>query len=399
MRNCPICSSSDKKIIKPIKFKLFDNHPIQKGYSLVQCQNCDFVYADLEISQSKLDWYYSEESKYEDTVISTGGGINEYDKNRLIDTAAYISDNIDEKSVRILDIGCANGGLLQEFKNIGFFNIEGLDPSASCVNYTKQNIQCPCTQDSIFADHKNLGKFDVITLTHVLEHVIDVAGLIDIVKNLLNPNGYVYIECPDADSYHKFVHSPFQEFNSEHINHFTQISLRNLMELNGFDSLYSDVKSFKISTSNPYYAAYGLFKYSNRPSSEIQKDEHLLSNILKYIDLSEKTMLEVEKNIVKLDKNVLLALFGTGQFCYKILGLDVIKNFKKIILFDNSMRNIGNTIDGILVVAGSEISDIYKQDPFNIVITSMISEAPIREMLLEKFGELSPNIIGFSNLG
>ena len=37
---------------------------------------------------------------------------------------------------------------------------------------------------------------------------------------LLKTNGVLYIEVPDATAYVEFLYSPFQDFNTEHINHF-----------------------------------------------------------------------------------------------------------------------------------------------------------------------------------
>ena len=109
-RNCPVCDSGSKEIITPIDFELFEGHPMNGGYDLVQCLNCGFVYADTPVTQAQLDKYYTELSKYEDKTISTGGGYTQNDKNRLIETAVFIGEQVKDRSLRILDLGCANGG-------------------------------------------------------------------------------------------------------------------------------------------------------------------------------------------------------------------------------------------------------------------------------------------------
>ena len=37
------------------------------------------------------------------------------------------------------------------------------------------------------------------------------------IKTILDPDGLIYIETPDAMNYKNFITSPFQEFNHEHI--------------------------------------------------------------------------------------------------------------------------------------------------------------------------------------
>ena len=65
-RNCPVCESTSKDLIIKIDFELFERHPMNGGYDVVQCNACGFVFADTRVTQNELDWYYTELSKYED---------------------------------------------------------------------------------------------------------------------------------------------------------------------------------------------------------------------------------------------------------------------------------------------------------------------------------------------
>ena len=132
-RKCPICLSEKGGILHEQNFTLSDDHILPNSYSIVCCEVCSFVYADTEADQSKYDLYYAEFSKYEDKEVSSGGNhpweIKRYER-VVDDISIYI-----EKESTILDIGCANGGLLSYFKNKGYNNLLGLDPSSSCVEY------------------------------------------------------------------------------------------------------------------------------------------------------------------------------------------------------------------------------------------------------------------------
>src|SRR5213080_4569414 len=121
-RKCPVCNSEEAKVVHKIEFVLFDNHPMAGGYNLVQCETCLFIYADTHVTQQQLDIYYKELSKYEDKNIGTGGGYSKNDKDRLFETAQFIASQLQNKNARIIDLGCANGGLLKELKMLGFNN-------------------------------------------------------------------------------------------------------------------------------------------------------------------------------------------------------------------------------------------------------------------------------------
>ena len=96
------------------KFALPENHILPKVYDVVVCSVCGFVFADTTAKQDDYDVFYRDFSKYEDVTVSSGGGLCEWDKNRLHETAKWLDSAIDNKSASILDIGCANGGLLHE---------------------------------------------------------------------------------------------------------------------------------------------------------------------------------------------------------------------------------------------------------------------------------------------
>ena len=39
---------------------------------------------------------------------------------------------------------------------------------------------------------------------------------------LLKTDGLLYVEVPDAVAYTEYLYAPFQDFNTEHINHFSR---------------------------------------------------------------------------------------------------------------------------------------------------------------------------------
>ena len=67
-----------------------------------------------------------------------GGGNSELEKTRFGKSFNKIKRFIN-KNISILDIGCANGGLLEVFKLNGYSDLSGLDPSPACAQRTKAN--------------------------------------------------------------------------------------------------------------------------------------------------------------------------------------------------------------------------------------------------------------------
>ena len=387
-RSCPICHSNNISLIKKINFSLFEGHPMQGGYNLVQCQDCSFIYADTKITQVELDDYYSNLSKYESKEISTGGGYNDYDRNRLIDTAKYISSQFEDKSLAIADVGCAIGGLLEQLKNEGFNNITGIDPSISCVNITKNEKGINCLHASLFELNESFGKYDLVILSHVWEHILDLEAALKSIEKILKPNGCIYVECPNAMNYKNVIHAPYQEFNTEHINHFSSGSFYNFFGSRGYLLIDSGIRIMKIASSNDYDAVYSLFRKNiSGAKSEINYEHEILPSIKQYIKASDNAYSQILDQIKKVaTQEDDIAFVGIGQFAFKLL--ESVKELgikNKLILFDNNTLNQGKIINDSIVYSGKNLISNYKSKKFNIIITSLIYQNEIANNLKAEF--------------
>ena len=80
----------------------------------------------------------------------------------------------------------------------------------------------------------DLGTFDCVCLTGVLEHLWDVDAAAQALRRLVRRDGIVYIEVPDAGRYLDPYVAPFEDFNTEHVNHFSLGTLQRLAERQGF---------------------------------------------------------------------------------------------------------------------------------------------------------------------
>lgn len=128
----------------------------------------------------------------------------------------------------VLDIGCNDGSLLKEFKNLGW-EVLGIEPSYRLADQ--------CDKDGIEVINEyfpikdtSYGTFDVITAFNVFAHNNDPLGFLLGMADILNPNGRIYIITTPAS---------LPNFYHEHISYFTPLSMNLLtckcdLELNSF---------------------------------------------------------------------------------------------------------------------------------------------------------------------
>jgi len=284
-------------------------------------------------------------------------------------------------------------------KNKEFYNIVGVDPSLNCVKETVKSVGCDAYKYSLFELNLNsIGKFDLVIFSHVMEHLLDVKLAINILKNILNEDGFIYIECPNAMRYHEIIHAPFQEFNTEHINHFTENSFANLFVNNGFKKITLGNRVFKISSGDKYNAVFGLFQFEDNKCNLLSKDKDIIIAINKYINKSQIIFNEIENRIATLNNSMPVIIYGLGQLSYKILKSNYIKEKNIKYLIDNNPINKGKKLKGVPITSFQEFLESYnRQEDIQIVIMSTIYENVIRNEIIDKLPSVK-TIMGFSDI-
>jgi 2-polyprenyl-3-methyl-5-hydroxy-6-metoxy-1,4-benzoquinol methylase len=86
----------------------------------------------------------------------------------------------------LLDVGCGNGQFIARMRSFGW-KVSGIDPDPAAVGYGQRqglNIRSGTVSDLPATD-----RYDVITLSHVIEHVADPVDLLRECRDRLRPGG------------------------------------------------------------------------------------------------------------------------------------------------------------------------------------------------------------------
>ncbi len=400
MRNCPICLSTSIELKEIIPISAYLDYPINGPYILSKCNDCSFYYHNTNITQEEIDQYYIGLSKYENaqTVSIGSGGLTDLDKKRLNKTFENITSIGIDLSAKILDIGCAAGGLLEIFKSNGYENIYGSDPSAFCASFVRSSLGCTVYAGS-FLSVEIKEKFDLIILTHVLEHILDIREFIKKIKSLLKKDGVVYIECPDSTNYHTVIHAPYQELNTEHINHFSTSDFENIASQLNLQYMKSGLIQFSMENGLDYYANWAIMKnHTNQIFMPLVKSVERDYSMNQYLEQSD-IMLKRFHLFLSNYKSRRILLLGIGQLSFKLIPILHQLNFE-VEIFDNDQRNWGKKIGDLTVKKGEYIVDRYDEN-FAILISSMISFNAIKEGLNNLFtvhGKSLPQIISLKKI-
>jgi len=376
LRSCPICNYQQVDLLHTQQFELPDGHPLSNGYDVVLCLKCGFVYADTIVTQSDYDRFYTEHSKYEDATTGTGGVENPFDWNRQMETAHQIADFLQNPTAKILDVGCANGGILKALSRLGYQSLCGIDPSPVCVENT-QRLGVEAHIGSLFEPfHEH--SFDCVILSHTLEHIQDLRGALDWITDRLRPDGIVYLETPDANRYADFIYAPLQDFNTEHINHFSLASLENLMRQKGFALMEGQSKTLTAGSGIFYPAVYGFWKKTDGDDTTLILDQDLRNNIEKYIKRSIKILNQIEVRVKKiLTNSPKIIVWGTGQLTMKLLVETSLARADILAFVDNNPINHGKVLRGIPIISPDQLNGLKAP----IVVSTLLHHWAIADQI------------------
>lgn len=100
------------------------------------------------------------------------------------------------KSLKILDIGCGTGKLMEELQPYG--QIYGLDASPKAVDFCHRRHLHRVYQATFPKIHRSINqhRFDVIICLDVLEHIRDDRLALQTINRLLRPRGRLIITVP-----------------------------------------------------------------------------------------------------------------------------------------------------------------------------------------------------------
>jgi SAM-dependent methyltransferase len=234
VNKCPVCDSE-----RQLDFGQSEDYLVSREvFILVQCLECGFVFTNPRPALEDLPCYY----KSGDYISHTDSRKSFFErvyglvKRHMLRRKAQIINKLTQKKkFRILDYGCATGDLLLFLQNKGAIGL-GYEPDAGARNKANLKGVSVLSNDTELLTDNYRGKFDVITLWHVLEHIPDLQSKVKMFSELLGENGVIVVAVPEYKSYDaQYYGFKWAAWDvPRHLNHFERKSLTLLFEKNGF---------------------------------------------------------------------------------------------------------------------------------------------------------------------
>ncbi|MGH7673934.1 MAG: class I SAM-dependent methyltransferase [Gemmatimonadales bacterium] len=100
---------------------------------------------------------------------------------------------------RLLDLGCGDGTVIWLARRDGW-DVKGVELFPEHAALVRERLQLPVLAADIMSYQDEPARWDVVVLTHVLEHLPDPVAVLTKIRDLLKPGGAGVLEFPNIDA-------------------------------------------------------------------------------------------------------------------------------------------------------------------------------------------------------
>lgn len=216
--NCPLCSAGESRI--------FAGWP---DFIVRECRDCGFRFVDVDAPGYPRDAQHV----YDEAEIGPILPGFPHVQRRVRDVLAFR-----QPPGRALDIGCGKGEVSLALQQAGF-ECTGIDMKPRIIGHLQADypqVEWHCTQAFELATLP--GRFDVLTMYHVLEHIPDPMAALRTVKSLANPGALLVIEVPNVGGLEaRWKGAGWHYYKVDHVGYYRASDLRRLAEGLGLEVL------------------------------------------------------------------------------------------------------------------------------------------------------------------
>jgi len=201
--------------------------------NIVRCRACGHMQLDPMPADALLAEAYGEAAS--EDYVGEEAGQRETARRALASVERHLPPT--GSPPRLLDLGCWVGFLLAEARARGWSTL-GVEPSAFGSRYAREELGLEVVRAGLFEAELPAGGFEVVTLGDVIEHLTDPGAALERIRDLLVPDGLLWMALPDAGSLvARGLGRRWWSVIPTHVQYFTRASIRELLERAGFQVL------------------------------------------------------------------------------------------------------------------------------------------------------------------
>ena len=140
--------------------------------------------------------------------------------------------------MKVLDVGCAFGGLCRFLRDLAGVDVEGVDFAPQCREMASELHQVEVKTGELADQHYKAASFDLIAAFHCLEHVFDPLAEIAEYRRILKPAGWLHIQVPSEGVLGRLFGGRWAFLQPPtHLHHYRPQALRAMLTAAGFEQV------------------------------------------------------------------------------------------------------------------------------------------------------------------
>ncbi len=246
INSCTVCNSKDIKIIMDDCHDYLCCH--DGSFKVAKCSQCGHAFLSIRPYEYNINKYY-ESGYYTHSQTKLINPKSLLQKNLFLILIQKLKNYIAGRHLentkpkingRVFDFGCGSGKLLQKLLNNGW-EVHGYEPDLKALELARFSLPKSVlySTESFFENPQNNNQFELLIMSHVLEHLYEPSLMVVKLSRLVVPGGKMVIRVPDADSIESKIFGKYWRGLEvpRHIQHFCKDSILKLLESIEYESV------------------------------------------------------------------------------------------------------------------------------------------------------------------
>ena len=245
---CSICGNS-KSFITVHSYNSPDKYEEYVGIdnvnrSWVRCMKCGFYIQIRNYNLKDLEIIYKRGYREEDfrgeTIEQAFDRITGLEESENEARYLWFAMNRTYKDSRsVLDVGSGIGVWPYLLKKAEY-DVDCVEENELSIDFIYEKLGMRCLSGLDAA----VGKYDTVTMLHVLEHIENPVEFLKKVQSFVRPGGSIFVEVPDSCEF-SYLDKNHDEFNSCHVAFYNMGTLHRMLESVGFTVIDMHVEKTK----------------------------------------------------------------------------------------------------------------------------------------------------------
>lgn len=237
---CDLCGGTDHEVLRPARESNRSSKDLERIFRassdvplvdrLVRCRGCGLVFVSPRVQAGAIVDSYS--AGDDPTFVSQAEA-----RERTFGESVARIERLTGGPGRVFDIGTAGGSFLAAARARGW-QVDGCEPNRWLAAWGKSHYGIDIRPGPLTDHDLPAAAYDVVTLWDVVEHLPSPSAILERVKTLVKPGGYLFLTFPDIGSPSAKYLGRFWPFlSSVHLYYFSKTTMREMLKKHGFEMI------------------------------------------------------------------------------------------------------------------------------------------------------------------